>query len=65
MLVGTVGHEQFVDRTFQTVIPCGILSHVDARLCNGSTTDFESVCLGSNPSLAANFFRIMRTRAEP
>ena len=27
---------------------------VSARLCNGSTTDFESVCLGSNPCLAAN-----------
>ena len=30
----------------------------DARLCKGSTTDSDSVCLGSNPSPAA-------TKAEP
>lgn len=28
-----------------------------ARLCNGSTTDSDSVCLGSNPSRAANLFQ--------
>lgn len=26
----------------------------DAELCNGSTADSDSVCLGSNPSSAAN-----------
>lgn len=33
-----------------------------ARLCNGSTTDFESVCLGSNPSLATTLFHLPRTQ---
>lgn len=28
----------------------------NARLCNGSTTDSDSVCLGSNPSRAANYY---------
>ena len=38
------------------VLIYGVISYgsVSARLCNGSTTDFESVCLGSNPSLATN-----------
>ena len=27
-----------------------------ARLCNGSTADSDSVCLGSNPSRAATFY---------
>ena len=29
-------------------------SIVVAELCNGSTADSDSVCLGSNPSSAAN-----------
>ena len=32
----------------------GIIIIVDAELCNGSTADSDSVCLGSNPSSAAN-----------
>ena len=31
----------------------GYTSYTEAELCNGSTTDSDSVCLGSNPSSAA------------
>ena len=31
-----------------------IMNNVDAELCKGSTADSDSVCLGSNPSSAAN-----------
>jgi hypothetical protein len=30
------------------------ISHFDGEWCNGSTTDSDSVCLGSNPSSPAN-----------
>ena len=33
-------------------IPGDIITFVDAGLCKGSTTDSDSVCLGSNPSPA-------------
>ena len=33
-------------------IPGDIITFVDAGLCKGSTTDSDSVCLGSNPSSA-------------
>lgn len=34
---------------------CDIISLIVAALCNGSTADSDSVCLGSNPSAAAIF----------
>ena len=36
---------------------CGILISRDAELCNGSTTDSDSVCWGSNPYSAAKNHR--------
>ncbi len=36
-----------------------------ARLCNGSTTDSDSVCLGSTPSRAANLRKIHRVTNPP
>ena len=46
-----------------------IIIKVDAELCKGSTADSDSVCLGSNPSSAANgpdtigavFFEVWRS----
>ena len=37
-----------------TLVNSAIISTDQAELCNGSTTDSDSVCLGSNPSSAAN-----------
>ncbi len=38
-----------------------IITFIVAALCNGSTADSDSVCLGSNPSAAAiNFFAVYR-----
>ncbi len=34
-----------------------IIISINAELCNGSTTDSDSVCLGSNPSSAAKYKR--------
>ena len=36
------------------------MSLADAELCKGSTTDSDSVCLGSNPSRAAKQIPIFR-----
>ena len=37
----------------------GIIFSVDAGLCKGSTTDSDSVCLGSNPSPATKKTRFL------
>lgn len=41
-----------------------IIIFIDAELCKGSTADSDSVCLGSNPSSAANarFYGVIQSR---
>ena len=43
-------------RVLLVIIRTAIVYENTAEWCNGSTADSDSVCEGSNPSSAANYF---------
>ena len=54
-----MGSANFKAKLFGCLATKTILFYFVPGLCNGSTTDFDSVSLGSIPSPGANFARIV------